>query len=228
MENNFLQVEKEKRTLTSLEVAEMVEKDHKDLLRDVRRYSSYLNEGEIALVDFWEESTYIDTKGETRPCYLITKKGCEFIANKTTGVKGAVFTARYINRFHEMESRLRAPVPLDNRLEIAKLILRAPRSRVESIRELYPEYFSRYPENGSFEMIVDMNTAYTKWIEDYGITKEWIGDFPAGEIYNNYMKYCNENRLVYMGKKRFYEVLEDDFGLTRKQRGNGYRYFISA
>ena len=35
------------------------------------------------------------------PC--ITKKGCEFIAHKLTGTKGTIFTARYINRFHEMQ-----------------------------------------------------------------------------------------------------------------------------
>ncbi len=94
-------------TITSLEVAEMVEKEHKELLRDIRRYCEYLNEGKIALVDFFMESNYIDTKGEQRPCYEVTKKGCEFIANKLTGVKGAVFTAKFINRFHDMEDYIK-------------------------------------------------------------------------------------------------------------------------
>jgi hypothetical protein len=40
------------------------------------------------------------------PCYLVTKKGCEFIAHKLTGQKGTEFTAWYINRFHEMEDEL--------------------------------------------------------------------------------------------------------------------------
>lgn len=40
---------------------------------------------------------------EPLPCYRITKKGCEFIAHKMTGQKGTEFTARYINRFHEMQ-----------------------------------------------------------------------------------------------------------------------------
>lgn len=40
------------------------------------------------------------------PCYQITKKGCEFIAHKLTGTKGTIFTARYINRFHEMQDIL--------------------------------------------------------------------------------------------------------------------------
>ena len=72
-------------TLTSMEVAEMVGKKHSELMKDVRRYEKYLDEGKIPSVDFWSESRYMDGKGEERPCYNITKKGCEFIAHKMTG-----------------------------------------------------------------------------------------------------------------------------------------------
>lgn len=100
-------------SIVSMEVADMVEKEHKNLLRDIKRYNNQLNGSKIEPVDFWEDSTYIDNKGEERPCYLITKKGCEFIAHKMTGAKGTVFTARYINRFHEMEDYIKqqSPVP---------------------------------------------------------------------------------------------------------------------
>lgn len=118
-------------TLTSMEVANMMEKDHCDLMKNIRRYSMYIeesneligvfNEGNFSSVDlesdsskaelvnlreFWTESQYKDGKGQERPCYKITKKGCEFIAHKCTGRKGTVFTARYINRFHEMEHEI--------------------------------------------------------------------------------------------------------------------------
>lgn len=93
-------------TLDSREVAVMVGKEHSKLLKDIRRYIKQFNEANIGLVDFFTESAYEDTKGETRPCYQVTKKGCEFIAHKLTGTKGTEFTARYINRFHEMEADL--------------------------------------------------------------------------------------------------------------------------
>lgn len=94
-------------TLDSREVAKMVEKDHKYLMRDIRNYSADMTGAKISPVGFFEESTYKDAKGEIRPCYRITKKGCEFIAHKLTGTKGTIFTARYINRFHEMEDILK-------------------------------------------------------------------------------------------------------------------------
>ncbi|MEZ3423026.1 MAG: Rha family transcriptional regulator [Lachnospiraceae bacterium] len=98
-------------TLNSREVSEMIEKKHKDLIRDIKRYIKQMNEvnekysieRKIAPNEFFQNSEYKDSIGRTLPCYNITKKGCEFIAHKLTGTKGTVFTARYINRFHEME-----------------------------------------------------------------------------------------------------------------------------
>ena len=91
----------------SRQVAEAVDKEHSKLLRDIRVYCDYLNEAKIGLVDFFIESTYTDTKGEQRPCYLCTRKGCEMIANKLTGQKGVAFTALYITAFHAMEDHIK-------------------------------------------------------------------------------------------------------------------------
>lgn len=102
---NLMNLGKEQ-TITSLEVAEMVEKEHYDLLKDIRRYCEQLSQGNIPLPDFFTESTYTN-RGKEYPCYNVTKKGCEFIANKLTGVKGTVFTAKYINRFHDMEEHIK-------------------------------------------------------------------------------------------------------------------------
>lgn len=93
--------------IDSREVARMVGKDHDKLRRDIRRYTTHLdaaNFGDIS--EFWTESTYADTYGRTQKSYLITEKGCEFIAHKLTGQKGSEFTARYIDRFHEMKGAL--------------------------------------------------------------------------------------------------------------------------
>lgn len=90
-------------TICSTEVAEMVEVEHSKLLRSIRTYCEYLSEAKIGLADFFIESQYIDEQKKPRPCYQVTKKGCEMIANKLTGKKGVVFTAKYIERFHQMQ-----------------------------------------------------------------------------------------------------------------------------
>ena len=98
-----------KQVIDSRDVAQMVERNHYELLKSIRQYAQYLNEGEIPVVDFFIESTYQDGKGETSPNFLITKKGCDMIANKTTGKKGVLFTAAYVTAFEEMRQALTAP-----------------------------------------------------------------------------------------------------------------------
>lgn len=77
--------------IDSREVAEMVEKDHNDLLKDIRRYCEQLSQGKIPQSNFFIESTYKTKRGKIYPCFNVTKKGCEFIAHKLIGVKGTKF-----------------------------------------------------------------------------------------------------------------------------------------
>lgn len=90
----------------SRDVAEAIERPHKELLRSIRNYEDILNESNFAPVDFFIPAEYVDGKGEKRPCYLITRKGCDMIANKLTGKKGVLFTAAYVNAFEKMHEQL--------------------------------------------------------------------------------------------------------------------------
>lgn len=81
-------------TITSMEVAEMVGKEHSKLLRDIRNYVAQLGEAKIGFTDFFKEATYTTEQNKILPCFQVTKKGCEFIAHKLTGQKGTEFTAR--------------------------------------------------------------------------------------------------------------------------------------
>lgn len=94
----------------SREVAVMVEKEHKHLLESIRGYIKHLTSGNFGPLDFFIESSYTDAKGETRPCFLLTRKGCDMVANKMTGEKGVIFTATYVTRFEEMEKSLKNQV----------------------------------------------------------------------------------------------------------------------
>ena len=91
----------------------MMEVPHGDLLKkiegrkDRKGYIQILNEGQMSVVDFFYKSSYLDAKGEERPCYEVTRLGCDFLANKSTGEKGVIFTARYVKRFQEMENQVK-------------------------------------------------------------------------------------------------------------------------
>lgn len=132
---------KKELTLDSREVAEMVEKNHKELLRDIRTYEGYLGESNFALTDFFIPSTYVSIQNKELPKYQITKKGCEFIAHKLTGQKGALFTATYINRFHEMEQALKEkdkPLQIDSKFlyQLAEQLEEKEKKIAEQQREI--------------------------------------------------------------------------------------------
>ena len=94
--------------IDSRDVAESIGKRHDHLLRDIGKYSEIIAKSiapNFGVNDFFLESSYIDRIGRTLPCYLISKMGCEMVANKLTGEKGVLFTAAYVARFNEMEQR---------------------------------------------------------------------------------------------------------------------------
>lgn len=91
--------------LESRKIAKIMEKDHSNLLKDIGKYQSYFAEVNFNSGDYFKEDSYLDKNNQSRKCYLITKKGCEFLAHKMTGQKGAIFTAKYIELFHQMEQR---------------------------------------------------------------------------------------------------------------------------
>lgn len=98
----------------SRSVARMVGKQHKHLLRDISGYTEILSkaaEPNFGPSDFFIESTYQDVTGRTLPCYLLTKKGCDMVANKMTGEKGVLFTAAYVTAFEAMRSAQKTANP---------------------------------------------------------------------------------------------------------------------
>ena len=98
-----------KEVVDSLEVARLVEKQHGHLLRDIAGYVKIMEEStesKIGVSDFFIPSTYKDSTGRTLPCYLLTKKGCDMVANKLTGEKGVLFTAAYVTAFDDMRKQL--------------------------------------------------------------------------------------------------------------------------
>ena len=111
-------------TISSVEVAEMVGKAHNKLMRGIREYIDQLAQSNLGHDEFFNESTYVDNNNRTRPCYQITKKGCEFIAHKLTGIKGTEFTTRYIERFHDMEQLIADHIPQGKEL-LALAVLEA-------------------------------------------------------------------------------------------------------
>ena len=107
----FFKAEMKEYVVDSRQVAEMTGKEHKNLLRDIAGYietmtkSDKISQLKIEPSDFFIESTF-ENRGKQYPCYLLTKKGCDMVANKMTGEKGVLFTAAYVTAFEEMREHI--------------------------------------------------------------------------------------------------------------------------
>lgn len=112
-----LQVRKNNRgtvkTLPSYEVAKMMERPHWKVLNMIEGkagevgITKVLTDNDFVASEYFIESTYKDKSGKTNKCYECTKMGCELLANKLTGEKGILFTAKYVKRFNEMEETIK-------------------------------------------------------------------------------------------------------------------------
>ena len=97
--------------IDSREVAEAIGKRHDNLLRDIRTYTEIMGKiGHLKVEesDFFIKSSFVNAQNKVMPCYLVSKMGCELIANKLIGEKGVLFTVAYVTKFNEMERRERA------------------------------------------------------------------------------------------------------------------------
>lgn len=85
--------------VSSLEVASVFEKRHKDVLEAIRNLEEY---DEFRGPDF-RPSEYKTKQGKMQPCFNINRRGYSLLAMGFTGQKAFTFKARFIDAFEAME-----------------------------------------------------------------------------------------------------------------------------
>lgn len=93
-----------KETMTSLEIAEVTGRNHKDVMRSIREMEEAwvkVNGRKFALVE------YKDAKGEMRPCYSLSKTECLYVATKFNDEA----RAKLVLRWEELERKEQYQVP---------------------------------------------------------------------------------------------------------------------
>ena len=100
--NSIVLVKNQSVITTSILVAEKFERNHRDILRAIKKLD--------CSPDFTERnftlSEYEDITGRKLPMYQMTKDGFIFLVMGFTGSKAAKFKEDYINAFNEMHNFL--------------------------------------------------------------------------------------------------------------------------
>ncbi|EGQ2263100.1 Rha family transcriptional regulator [Campylobacter coli] len=87
---------------TSLSVAEVFNKNHKNIIRKINEFPK----DNFTKLNF-ELSKYIDSTGRILPCYKITRDAFSLLVMGFTGEKAYKWKVEFIKAFNEMEKRLR-------------------------------------------------------------------------------------------------------------------------
>ncbi len=145
--------------IDSREVAEMINKRHDHLIRDIKNYSEIIfgcTHPNIGVSDFFIESSYKDSTGRELPCYLLTKKGCDMVANKMTGEKGILFTAMYVTAFEQMRNELQPKFNVPTTFAEALRLAADQQEKIEEQAKLLEE---QKPKVEFFDTVADSKTA---------------------------------------------------------------------
>ena len=104
---DLVHIENEKAITTSLKVAEIFNKRHDSVLRDIENLRIDLqNINQKDLHNFGEIS-YKDKYGRSQKAYQMNKDGFTLLAMGYTGKKALRFKLTYIEAFNQMESKIR-------------------------------------------------------------------------------------------------------------------------
>ena len=90
---------------TSLLVAETFEKEHRNVLKAIRKLMSATN---VAVAQMFDETTYVNEQGKEQPMFFMNRDGFTLLAMGFSGEKALKFKVDYINAFNEMEAELKS------------------------------------------------------------------------------------------------------------------------
>ncbi len=168
--------------MTSLQIAEITGKAHKNVMQAIRK-----------MEDAWEKiselnfqlAEYQDEQGKPRPCYLLTKEECLYIATKFNDEA----RAKLIKRWKELEEQHRKPTVPQNYLEALKSLVKAEEEKqqlalenkkqekvIEDISRVNTELGNKItemlPKVSYYDQILQSNATMTvtQIAQDYGMS----------------------------------------------------------
>lgn len=225
---NNLEVLGQIKTISSREVAEMMEVQHKSVLRKIDGINEDFDNAELCHQKYWIESTF-ENRGKQYREYQVTKLGCEFLAHKTTGKKGVLFTARYMDKFEEMKQELqhRSSYMIADPIERAKAWIREEEERrllAQTVEEQRPkvEYHDAVLNSDKLVTITDIAKDLGMSARSLNLKLNELGIiFKQGKSWKLYAKHQNK-------VPEYCDYHINEFGQTLKWTEKGRKFIIDT
>lgn len=157
--------------MSSVAIAQVTGKQHRHVMRDIRELLEQgVNQSNFGLVE------YTDAKGEKRPCYQLTRKGCLILASGYN----ALLREKIIDRLEALELARRKPrrrlrrtgvllptLPagdVSTTLQVADLVGRPHKLVMKTVRDIlrrHPEYSRLFSLSSYLDTIGNSQPLYT-------------------------------------------------------------------
>lgn len=219
-------VDKIVQTIPSYEVAEMMQKDHKEIMwmidgnekRGIIGIKPTLEiSAELHLSDYFISSTYKDSMNREKPCYECTKLGCDMLANKMTGEKGILFTAKYVKRFEQMEQYIKeqqVPQLTEKQMLQLKILNGDEMERIGALK--------RYEGVIKKPLIdtIEKQSEVIEYMKPAVTVKEALDASVTSVLIRDFAKTLKQNGID-TGEKRLFEWMREN-GYLIKRKGADY------
>lgn len=185
--------------VSSRTIADDFSKRHADVIRAIEEY---LTDAEVRSLNCLIESSYIDSKGETRKEYLITRDGFSLLIMGFKGKEALQWKLKYIEAFNKMEEIIKNSVPQISKRQ--ELILNIVDSKnqfemASAIKEL-EEYTHQIAHHEGAKSICD----------DSIITRPVVA---------NYIRECYGEELKELGVPLYDLILNREFSSFLETKG---------
>lgn len=211
---------------TSVKIAEVFGKEHKNVIRTINNIIGDLRNLEDSGRLNFEPSSYINLQGKEQKQYIVTRDGFTLLAMGFTGKKALEFKIQYIAAFNAMEQALKSQVPLDAKAIggiVKNCCAVAVREELERVATdmVYADKFKQLAKAAMYdyagevmlneEMLPKWRAMFQRWMKDvifsedyYGslkkLIKPWVKDAASaslGQSIDAYIKAEMDERVKY-------------------------------
>lgn len=110
--NELVFMKKDKPVTTSLKIAEIFGKEHRNVIRKIEEKKVLFGQ-----LNF-EQSSYKNSQGKEQPMYLLDRDFTTYLIMGFTGKKADEWKLKYIKAFNEMEHEINRPLTTEEKIKV--------------------------------------------------------------------------------------------------------------
>lgn len=158
---------KEISVVSSLDVADTFQKNHRDVMESIRNIGNCISTAEFSAL--FHLDSYKASNGKSNPRYLMNRDGFTLLVMGYTGEKAMKFKLAYIKQFNAMESTLQGKrIEREKGIAVRQSLTKALQQSTENER-MHGHAYSTYT-NCIYKVLFGMNAKQLR--EKYGIDKK--------------------------------------------------------